>query len=170
MSCRSNRGTSARYSRTARRVVTFSPRCRRTIRAAVLIWLGVLPVAPAIAADECLPVKAWTVLDDPVRLCAYLTDPQEAAACEARGFRLGQGVDENEAQIALQALLLCLNEFVIGVEREDPGSEPAERLAVTTATVAQGDAASGYYDRGRVRILVRERGSWIEETITPWEE
>jgi hypothetical protein len=50
------------------------------------------------------------------------------------------------------------------------GSEAAERLAVTTATVAQGDAASGYYDRGQVRILVRERGSWIEETITPWEE
>lgn len=171
MSCRSNRGTSARYARSARRAATFPPGWRRTIRAAALIWLVVLPAdPPTVAADDCLPVKAWTVLDDPVRLCAYLTDPQEVAACEARGFRLGQGVDEHEAQIALQALLLCMDEFVIGVAREDPGIEPAERLAVTTATVARADAASGYYDQGRVRILVRERGSWIEETITRWEE
>ena len=127
--------------------------------------------ASALAAEDgCVPVKGWMPLEDPVRLCAYLTDDEQAAACERRGFRLGEGVDENEAVVALQALLLCAEEYVIGVEHEGPATESPRRLAVTTAMVDEGDAASGYYDRGRVRILVHQEGAWTEETVAEWEE
>ncbi len=117
-----------------------------------------------------MPVKPWATLEDPVRLCAYLTDDDAAAACEARGFRLGEGVDENEARMALQTLLLCQHEFVIGVERETAHGEDVRRLAVTTAILREDDLASGYYDHGMVRVLAGRQGIWTEESVTPWSE
>jgi hypothetical protein len=119
---------------------------------------------------ECVPVKPWATLEDPVRLCAYLADDDVAAACEARGFRLGEGVDEIEARNALQTMLLCQNEYVIGVERDMSPGEGESRLAVTTAIVRDRDAASGFYDHGKVRILARRQGTWAEDSVSQWSD
>jgi hypothetical protein len=119
---------------------------------------------------ECIPVKPWATLDEPVRLCAYLSDDAAAEACEARGFRLGEGVDETEALTALQSLLLCQHEFVIGVEQERGDPEEDRRLAVTTAILREEDLSSGYYDHGMVRILVGRQGIWEEESVSRWSE
>ena len=117
-----------------------------------------------------MPVKPWTTLEDPVRLCAYLSDDEAAAACEARGFRLGEDLDEAEVRMALQALLLCNHEFVIGVEREIAQGDEGRRLAVTTAILRETDLASGYYDHGMVRILAGREGIWVEESVSHWSE
>jgi hypothetical protein len=117
-----------------------------------------------------MPVKPWTTLEDPVRLCAYLSDDEAAAACEARGFRLGEDLDEAEVRMALQALLLCNHEFVIGVEREITEGDEGRRLAVTTAILRETDLASGYYDHGMVRILAGREGIWVEESVSHWSE
>ena len=118
----------------------------------------------------CIPLKPWTTLEDPLRLCAYLSDDDAAAVCEARGFRLGEDVDETEALTALQALLLCQHEFVIGVERERGDPEEDRRLAVVTAILREHELASGYYDHGMVRVLVSRQGIWYEESASRWSE
>jgi len=143
---------------------------RRAALTLVFVFAAIASSPPLASQNSCVPVKGWTTLEDPVRLCAYLTDDEQAAACERRGFRLGEGVDENEAAVALQALLLCAEEYVIGVEHEGPATENPRRLAVTTAMVDEGDAASGYYDRGRVRVLVHQEGTWTEEAVAEWED
>ena len=121
-------------------------------------------------ASACVEVKGWETLDDPVRLCAYLADPGEAEACEQRGFRLGDGLSDSEIDIARQFVLLCSNEYVIGVERDSAGAPSQNVLAVTTAIVDGGDAASGYYDRGRVRILEADGGGWSQRPGESWSE
>ena len=70
--------------------------CRTTPRApgfgAMRVLIACLSVAwstvPAGDDTECVQVKGWATLDDPVRLCAYLTDEADARACASRGYRL----------------------------------------------------------------------------------
>jgi hypothetical protein len=112
--------------------------------------------------SECVQVKGWATLDDPVRLCTYLTDEAEAQACASRGYRLAQGLTEAEVELAAQFLLLCSNEYVIEVRR---AVGEADRLLVITAFLsAEGMEAAdaGYYNSGRQRVLERTAGGWIE--------
>ena len=121
-------------------------------------------------ASECVEVKGWETLDDPVRLCAYLTDPGEAGACRQRGYRLGEDVTEADVGVAKQFVLLCANEYVIGVAIDSRSDSGADRLEVTTAIVEVGDAASGYYDRGQVRLLERMGAGWVQRPGQQWSE
>lgn len=156
---------------TARSDNLFFGRVAGALSSLVLLAFASAEYAGAQVPDgECVPVKPWATLEDPVRLCAYLADDDVAAACEARGFRLGEDVDEIEARNALQTMLLCQNEFVIAVERDTPPGEGEDRLAVTTAILRDNDAASGFYDHGKVRILARRHGTWAEESVSQWSE
>ena len=120
--------------------------------------------------SPCVEVKGWDTLDDPVRLCAYLSDPDEAEACERRGYRLGDGLTESDIDIVRQFVLLCSNEYVIGIKIESvPDSSPVV-LAVTTAIVDGVDAAAGYYDHGRVRILAADGRGWSQRSNGSWSE
>lgn len=126
--------------------------------------------APLSMASDCVEVKGWETLDDPVRLCAYLTDRDQAEACERRGYRLEENLSETEVDMARQFVLLCANEYVIGVQSEtDSGSRP-RRLAITTAIVEDGDAASGYYDGGLIRLLDRVGVGWSQQPGQTWSE
>lgn len=130
---------------------------------ASLAFLALTGVANAADDEtECLQVKGWATLEDPVRLCAYLTDPADADACEARGYRLDEGLVEAEVEVAGQFLLLCENEYVIEVRRSRGDDQ---RLLVSTAFVASEGAEAadaGYYNSGRERVLERTGGGWIE--------
>jgi hypothetical protein len=130
----------------------------------------VLGLMAAPLASACVEVKGWETLDDPVRLCAYLSDPGKAEACEQRAYRLGDGLSEQEIDIARQFVLLCSNEYVIGVERESPGAPGRNVLAIKTAIVEGGDAASGYYDRGHVRFLEADGGGWSQRPGGSWSD
>ena len=120
---------------------------------------------------DCLPVRGWATLEDPIRLCAYLTDETEADACESRGYRLGDGLSEAEVEVAGLFLLLCANEYVIAVSRER-GLD--DTLLVTTAFVVDEGveaADAGYYNSGRERILQRVDGGWVERpSAVTWTE
>ncbi len=144
--------------------------CRAGLAAvafAVASWSG----ASADAPGDCLPVRGWATLEDPIRLCAYLTDETEADACESRGYRLGEGLSEAEVEVAGLFLLLCANEYVIAVSRER-GLD--DTLLVTTAFVVDEGveaADAGYYNSGRERILQRVGGGWVERpSAVTWTE
>lgn len=144
---------------------------RRAGLAAIAVALATWSAASADGPGDCLPVKGWATLEDPIRLCAYLTDEAEADACESRGYRLAEGLSEAEVEVAGQFLLLCANEYVIAVSRalgED------DTLLVTTAFVTgEGVEAAdaGYYNSGRERILQRVGGGWVERpSAVRWTE
>ena len=67
---------------------------RALIACLSMLWSVVLADDDA----ECVQVKGWATLDDPVRLCAYLTDEAEAQACASRGYRLDEGLTEASAE------------------------------------------------------------------------
>jgi hypothetical protein len=133
----------------------------------VAAWSG----ASADGPGDCLPVRGWATLEDPIRLCAYLTDETEAEACESRGYRLGDGLSEAEVEVAGQFLLLCANEYVIAVSRRRGDDDT---LLVTTAFVVDEGveaADAGYYNSGRERVLQRVGGGWVERpSAVTWTE
>lgn len=140
-------------------------------RCAITALAAGLSAAPPVAGADCVQVKGWSTLQDPVRLCAYLTDETAASACAARGYRLGDGLTEAEVGEAAQFLLLCADEFVIEVRR--PAGETG-RLLVTTAFLADDGMEGpdeGYYTSGRQRILDRTGSGWIEKpSSVTWSE
>jgi hypothetical protein len=155
-------------------------RSGRTRRALVGRRAGLAAVAFIVAAwsgafadgpGDCLPVRGWATLEDPIRLCAYLTDETAAEACESRGYRLGNGLSEAEVEVAGQFLLLCANEYVSAVSRQR-GED--DTLLVTTAFVVDEGveaADAGYYNSGRERVLQRVGGGWVERpSAVTWTE
>jgi hypothetical protein len=125
------------------------------------------------AGDDtgCVQVKGWATLDDPVRLCAYLTADTDAEACASRGYRLGEGLTETEVELAGQFLLLCSHEYVIEVRR---AVGEADRLLVITAYLSgegMEAADAGYYNSGRQRVLEKTDGGWVERpSAVTWTE